>query len=527
MFQVNSLFVRTFGFISVSMTIVMIWFSYYAINHKEEALIDVINSKAKTIAKSIALVSSDAMVTEDYSFIVEHNEKVIQDNKEIEYLLVTKKNADVNVVSNKNGWTIEEELSSEIIKTQLKEETAYILQSELSNNIAIYHFSYPILFSGIEWGWVAVGYSIEEYHQSIKKQYYDSLFLLLITLCLSLVFSYFLTRWLVRPIVLLQNAAKRVSLGDLNAKVDITSHDEVGKLAHSFNDMVETIKVSNKKLLRSNDELEKRVDKRTKELYELNISLDKKVKDELKKRLYQEQMLIHQSRFAAMGEMIGNIAHQWRQPLNALGLLLQNIESAYEMDMLDKNYIDKTVEKGNRLTNTMSQTIDDFRNFFKPNKEATIFSVISAVQSTVDMLKSSFASSMISIHYEIDKELCIKGFSSEFSQVILNILNNAKDALIENNSKDKEIFITTHKEDEYVVLEITDNGGGIPMKILNSIFDPYFTTKEEGKGTGIGLYMSKTIIENNMNGQLSGMNSKTGATFSIKMRLEVCNEAKG
>ena len=240
----------------------------------------------------------------------------------------------------------------------------------------------------------------------------------------------------------------------------------------------------------------------------------------------QHALIIQQSRLASMGEMISNIAHQWRQPLNALGLLLQNIENAYEMDILDKEYITHTINKGNRLTNSMSQTIDDFRNFFKPNKESEVFSISSSINSTMNILESSLNNNLITLNTDIDDSICIKGFSGEFSQVILNILNNSKDALIEFIPDNRQLFIRVFKDDENAYLEIADNAGGIPEKILEKIFDPYFTTKEEGKGTGIGLYMSKTIIEKNMNGSISVENKKDGALFRIVLNSTSCKEEK-
>ena len=257
----------------------------------------------------------------------------------------------------------------------------------------------------------------------------------------------------------------------------------------------------------------------------LNQQLDQKVKDEVLKRADQEQILIQQSRFAAMGEMIGNIAHQWRQPLNALGLLMQNVEYAYENDTLNDAYIKRIVKKGNTLTQSMSQTIDDFRNFFKPNKELEIFSLAKAYSSTIEMVGSSIASNAIVIKEEIDKSVCINGFQSEFSQVLLNILNNAKDALIEHKVNDRVIYISIYKDSKFAYFTISDNAGGIKDDIIEKIFDPYFTTKEEGKGTGIGLYMSKTIIENNMHGLLSVKNNKEGVSFKIKIKIAPCSGA--
>ena len=289
--------------------------------------------------------------------------------------------------------------------------------------------------------------------------------------------------------------------------------------------MVDALKKSDMQLRSYNDELEKRVKDRTEALNLLNQQLDQKVKEEVLKRADQEQILIQQSRFAAMGEMIGNIAHQWRQPLNALGLLMQNVEYAYENDTLDDEYIKRIVKKGNALTQSMSQTIDDFRNFFKPNKDLEIFSLAKAYSSTIEMVGSSIASNAIEIKEEIDKSVCINGFQSEFSQVLLNILNNAKDALIEHKVKDRVIYISIYKDSEFAYFTISDNAGGIKDDIIEKIFDPYFTTKEEGKGTGIGLYMSKTIIENSMHGLLSVKNNKEGVCFKIKIKIAPCSGA--
>ncbi len=520
-----SLFTRTFILIALSLSILSLLLSYFYLENKKKSLIDVLYSKSKTIARSITLVASDAIITSDYSFIVEQNTKVINNNPGLLYLIVTKINDTANIVSTKKHWEMLDKLPKEITALQKDKEQAKIFKSSIIKDKEVYNYAYPINFNGIKWGWVIIGHSMQEYENAMQKAYITALLLLVGTILLSLVFSYFLTSWLVTPIISLKNAAQKVAAGDLNAKVDITSKDEIGTLAKSFNEMVDTIKESNEKLHSYNEELEKRVEQRTQELNVLNQNLDKRVKEEVQKRAKQEQMLIQQSRFAAMGEMIGNIAHQWRQPLNALSLLLQNIENAYEMDMLDEAYIKRSVAKGNRLTKAMSQTIDDFRNFFRPNKQAEIFSVHSALNATMDMVKSSFENHMINFEQHIDDSLCVRGFSSEFSQVILNILTNAKDALIENKKEARKITIIVSKDennDNNVIISIEDNAGGIPQDIIQNIFDPYFTTKEEGKGTGIGLYMSKTIVETNMRGRLSVLNTADGAKFIIELKRETC-----
>ncbi|MFY9075973.1 ATP-binding protein [Malaciobacter mytili] len=251
----------------------------------------------------------------------------------------------------------------------------------------------------------------------------------------------------------------------------------------------------------------------------LNKKLQIEVEKEIKKQREQEQLLIQQSKLAAMGEMIGNIAHQWRQPLNALGLVMQNIQFAYQIGELDNNFMNKAVEKTNTLTTNMSKTIDDFRNFFKPNKTKSYFKINETIEKTIFLLESTFEHYNIKIQRDLAEDIELFGFSSEFSQSILNILSNAKDALIETTLENKKIVVKSYKKNETAIIEIEDNAGGIEDKIKDKIFEPYFTTKEEGKGTGIGLYMTKTIIENSMYGKLEVENTKDGAKFIIKLPI--------
>ena len=520
MFSVNSIFRKIF-LLMVSIVIgIVLLFSYSMIMNQQTALKDVLFSKANTIIKSIALVTSDAIVTDDSSFIVEHVQKVLKDNDEIKYIVVGRKDAQI-IYSEPSSWNILDEQPKLLADFGITEIKSRMLKSDYAEE-RVYHLNYPIVYSGIQWGWMSIGLSLEQYKKNMRNIYEDSALLIMGMLLFSILFSYFLTAWLVKPILILNSAAKKIANGDLSVKVDISQKGEIGELASSFNNMTDALKESDLQLRSNNDELEKRVKERTEELNLLNQQLDHRVKEEVNKRAEQEQMLIQQSRFAAMGEMIGNIAHQWRQPLNALGLLMQNIEFAYESNSLDEAYITRVVEKGNKLTLSMSRTIDDFRNFFKPNKELEVFSYAKAYESTIAMVGSSMTNSMIEIQEDIDESVCINGFSSEFSQVILNILNNAKDALIEKNKGEKIVKVRIYQEDENAYFSIEDTAGGIKEDIIEKIFDPYFTTKDEGKGTGIGLYMSKTIIENNMNGTLKVQNVNDGVRFMIKVKLHDC-----
>jgi PAS domain S-box-containing protein len=254
-----------------------------------------------------------------------------------------------------------------------------------------------------------------------------------------------------------------------------------------------------------------------KKLEELNGILEDRVNQAVNEVRQKDQMLILQGRQAAMGEMINNIAHQWRQPLNTLGLLMQGLPLFYDSDEFNREYLEENTNQCMELIQHMSRTIDDFRNFFKPDKEAVSFSVSQVIEDTLTLIENSFKAEKISIAYHKEGNPILTGFPNEYSQVLLNIMMNARDVLTENRVDDALISIRTFTEGGRSVVTITDNGVGIPDEIIDKLFDPYFTTKGPDKGTGIGLFMSKTIIEKNMGGRLTVRNTGQGAEFRIEI----------
>jgi PAS domain S-box-containing protein len=231
----------------------------------------------------------------------------------------------------------------------------------------------------------------------------------------------------------------------------------------------------------------------------------------------KDQMLMQQSRHAAMGEMIGNIAHQWRQPLNALGLMIQGLMVSYEYGEFSKEQLEASVNNAMRIVFHMSQTIDDFRNFFRPDKEKVVFKAGLVVAKAVSLIEGSFRDQQITVDVHTVDDPMVNGYPNEYSQVLLNILINARDAFLEHTVINPQVLVKLFTENHRTVVTITDNAGGIPAGIMDKIFDPYFTTKGPDKGTGVGLFMSKTIIEKNMNGRLAARNTGDGAEFRIEV----------
>ncbi|MFA7084058.1 MAG: ATP-binding protein, partial [Arcobacteraceae bacterium] len=232
-------------------------------------------------------------------------------------------------------------------------------------------------------------------------------------------------------------------------------------------------------------------------------NLEFKIQEEINKRLEQEQILIQQSKLASMGEMIGNIAHQWRQPLAQISAIHMNMKVTYDFDKFTKEYMENKIKEANKLTSYMSQTISDFQNFFKPQGEKEIFSIEKACRDAYFILESSLKAHRIEVVFHITQDVEINGYKNEYSQVILNLLSNAKDILIERQIKNPKIDIEIKDGNHYALVKIKDNAGGVDSAIIDKIFEPYFTTRHQTQGTGIGLYMSKNIIERNMHGYIN------------------------
>lgn len=231
----------------------------------------------------------------------------------------------------------------------------------------------------------------------------------------------------------------------------------------------------------------------------------------------KERLMLLQSRQAAMGEMIGNIAHQWRQPLNTLGLIIQRLQLFYNSGKFDANFLRENTQEAMKLVYHMSRTIDDFRNFFKPDKEKSSFSVHATILQTISLINESFKAHHIQIDAATEGDVRVLGFPNEYSQVVLNILLNSRDAFAERDMDDARVVIRSFSREGASVVTIRDNAGGIPAHVLEKMFEPYFTTKGPDMGTGIGLFMARTIIEKNMNGTLSARNTGDGAEFTIEV----------
>ena len=258
------------------------------------------------------------------------------------------------------------------------------------------------------------------------------------------------------------------------------------------------------------------IDRQGKVIGTVGISRDITHEFELQKEVeHKNIMLIQQAKLVSMGEMIANIAHQWRQPLNALSLLIQKIGIFYKQDLLSDKKVDESISEAMLLMQGMSETIDDFRSFFSPERIFEDFSIEESILKSQAIIKSILEENHIEFNLNMKNKYFVSGYKNEFFQVILNLFNNAVEALVIDKITTPTININIKDEGSDILIEISDNSHGIKNSEINKIFDPYFSTKD--KGTGLGLYMSKIIIEEHMKGERSVKSNHLGTTFTIKM----------
>ena len=262
---------------------------------------------------------------------------------------------------------------------------------------------------------------------------------------------------------------------------------------------------------------ERELANRQAQLEDLNRSLAAKVAEAVSELRAKDQLLIKQGRQAAMGEMVGNIAHQWRQPLNALGLVFANLRDSVRFGEFDQAVMDKAGADAQRLIQKMSSTINDFRSFFLPDREKVAFSALAQVRETLGLVDASFLHAGITLEVESVSELALFGFPNEFSQVLLNLLSNSRQAIQDSKVAQGLVTIRLCESDGQGCISVRDNGGGIAQAALDRLFEPYFSTKKGG--TGIGLYMSRQIIEGNLGGRLEARNVAGGAEFLLTLPL--------
>lgn len=390
---------------------------------------------------------------------------------------------------------------------------------------------------GGDFGRVHIGISEDLLRDQLRTIMMQGLPFVAIILVVGGAAAWWFASSLTRPIALLADGARRVGDGDLDLVISNGTRDELGELTRAFNTMTRKLRDTLAEEQKQQDELrlqasmlEDEVAERQRiqeelienqqQLERLNQQLEERISEALKELRFKDKVMIAQGRQAAMGEMINNIAHQWRQPINNVGLLVQNIKADFDAGDLSGEELTQYVDKTMDLIMFMSQTINDFSSFFSPDKMKSSFPASKSIKKVLALTEASLSSRGITVKVDQDgADVLVDGFFNEFNQALLNIINNARDVLVERSVPCPLIRISAGESEGSAVLRVRDNAGGIGDDIISRIFEPYFTTKEAGKGSGVGLYMAKSIIEERMGGSLSVANVDGGADFRISIPL--------
>ena len=250
----------------------------------------------------------------------------------------------------------------------------------------------------------------------------------------------------------------------------------------------------------------------------LTITLDKKVQQELEKNRYKEQLLMQQSKQAQMGEMINMIAHQWRQPLNAVSASAIQLNMKNDMEIITSKDIKETTRFIEKMAQEMSSTINDFMNFSKQTNEKELVSIDQILKDILRLMGAQLKNQNIVLVPDFQERMMLSTYRKDLEHVLINLIANARDAFDENKIEDKKILLKSYMKDQKCIIEVIDNAGGVPVDVIDRVFEPYFTTKEQGKGTGLGLYMSKKIVRENLDGDINVQNLQDGAKFSVELK---------
>lgn len=305
-------------------------------------------------------------------------------------------------------------------------------------------------------------------------------------------------------------------------------HDLIGA-TKQFKEKLLTTPIAHSNIVEINTLLENFM-AMSEELQGLYNSMERKIKEGVMENMETQKMLIYQSRLAQMGEMISMIAHQWRQPLGAISTVTASIKLKQSLHKFDletpegraeqDEFLHTAIGKIESYIQFLTNTVDDFRNFFRPNQHCEKSSLPTMVEKTIKIIGKSLEVHKITLHVKNRSNRELITYESQIMQVLINIMQNAQDAILEKKLENGSIWIDTSEEDSFFTIEIEDNAGGVPNEIIGKIFDPYFSTKTQKNGTGLGLYMSKTIIEEHCHGSLEVRNTEQGAKFIIK----ICGE---
>jgi len=433
------------------------------------------------------------------------NNIILEDKKLLLRIVSNDKKIEFSILNNEIGKTLQ--INQEIDKKMM-------LRTAINNKD-----TYSYILPSLNQSSILLSYNYNDFMEAPNKNIKFIFIVIVLIMIIAIIITYKFSLNITKPLYSLSEMMASISKGDYDKKIEIQSDDEIGILADNFNLMRERLKVSqieiqekNLKLLQINKELKKNESK----IKEMNDNLTIQIEEAVQKNLIKDKQLLQQSKLAQMGDMVSMIAHQWRQPLNAISASSINLSLLSSMSALEDSKIQEDTAFVQNQCQKMSKTIDTFMNFVKPSKESKQFYFKDTVNSIVNIMGSQLSNHDIKVEIDIiDENISTIGQENLLEQVIINIISNARDTFEDINIENKFIKIKVTSQDNKPLITIEDNAGGIPQDIREKIFNPYFTTKEQGKGTGIGLYMSIDIMQKSFQGNILHVSVDNGSKFEI------------
>ena len=355
------------------------------------------------------------------------------------------------------------------------------------------------------YGKIVITYPTSDFKELISSYIQINIIIYLIILLIAFILTFIFSKSVTKPLEYLLYQIEEYTKGNYTKKIELQTNDEISVLANSFNSLGNELELKRAELL------------------DINKNLERKVAKEVEKNLHKEQLLMKKSRLASIAGIMDAVAHQWKQPLSVIRISSSNLKFQNEFEgEVSSELINKTTDDIELQIEHLLETIDEFRKFFRPDAKKETVSLKKVIESVIQINSNMLMKNNINITVDIDEDIQYAIFLAEFKHVFINFINNAKDAFIENNIKDRKLIFNCCENDSNITISVTDNAGGIPKEIIDTIFDANITTKKDGKGTGIGLYMSKQIVEKingvlsveNVNFNLDGEQQK-GVRFNI------------
>ncbi len=355
------------------------------------------------------------------------------------------------------------------------------------------------------YGDIIISYPHKKFHELVNSYILINLLIYGVIIIIAFIITFIFSRSLTNPLKLLLDKISEYSQGNFDKKIELNTNDEIAVVTNSFNQLGKEL-----------------ADKRA-ELLDINKNLEIKIANEVKKNIEKEHLLMKKSKLASMAELMDAVAHQWKQPLSVISITSSNLKLQNELTgKLSTELINKIADSIDLQVSHLVETIDEFRKFFRPNENKERVSLKKLVKSVLEINSNLLISNQIKTVVNVDKEIKYDILQAEFKHVFINFISNAKDAFIENKIVDRKLIFSACENESNIVITVTDNAGGISEGIINTIFDANITTKENTQGTGIGLYMSKQIVEK-LNGIITveniefntNENKQKGAKFKI------------